>query len=220
MPLRPECLNNRIRNRFPTPLTLGTIPMRMTINTPSIPILLYKRRVAIKRIATLGTEKVTSMPLGTTSNNDLAFNRRLAALAAGRKQLVEIEVAVEAGRFVCAVVVLEARHGVCGGVRGQVRDVGAGEAGADARDAFGVFVGGFWVEGYTFEVLAALVAGEAFRVEARARGGDDAAGDGEGALGAESAGADGGWGPVGARGGCAVVAVRLVLGVWNWQWSC
>lgn len=99
--------------------------MRVTINTPSIPILLYKRRVRIKRIATLGTEKVTGMPLRATGNNNLAFNRRLAALAAGREELVEIEVAVEAGSFVCAVVVLETRHGVCGGVRGEVRDVGA-----------------------------------------------------------------------------------------------
>lgn len=83
-----------------------------------------------------------------------------------------------------------------------------------------MFVGGFWIEGYAFEVLAALVAGEAFRVEARAGGGDDAAGDGEGTLGAEGAGADGGWGPVGAWCGCAVVAVGFVLGVWYWQWSC
>ena len=133
---------------------------------------------------------------------------------------MEVEVAVEAWRFISAIIILETRHVVCGGVGGEIRDVGAGKTGADAVDAFGVFVRRFRVEGYAFEVLSTLVAGEAFRVEARAGGGDDAAGDGEGALGAEGAGADGGWGPVGARGGCAVVAVRLVLGVWNWQWSC
>ena len=41
-------------------------------------------------------------------------------------------------------------------------------AGADAVDAFGVFVRRFRVEGYAFEVLSTLVAGEAFGMEAGA----------------------------------------------------
>jgi hypothetical protein len=53
-------------------------------------------------------------------------------------------------------------------VRGEEGDVVAGKAGADTLDAFGMFFGRFGVEGYAFKVLAALVAGEAFRVEARA----------------------------------------------------
>jgi hypothetical protein len=76
--------------------------------------------------------------------------------------------AVEAWGFVGAVIVLETRHVVCGGVGGKVGNVGAGETGADAVDAFGVFVGGLRVEGNALEVLAALVASKAFGVEARA----------------------------------------------------
>lgn len=90
----------------------------MTIHTPRIPFLLHKRRARIKRIAALGAEKVASVPLGATRNNHLALNRRLTALAAGRKELVEVEVAVEAEGFVGAVLVFEARHVVGRGVRG------------------------------------------------------------------------------------------------------
>jgi hypothetical protein len=84
--------------------------MRMAIDTPRIAILLDKGRGGIKRIATLSAEKVSSMPFRTTRNNDLAFDGSLAALAAGRKQFVEVEVAVEARGFVGAVIVLEACH--------------------------------------------------------------------------------------------------------------
>jgi hypothetical protein len=70
-------------------------------------------------------------------------------------------------------------------------------------------------------VLAALVAGEAFGVEAGASGRDDAAGNGEGTLGAEGAGADVGGGPVRAVVGCTRATEGFggeVLGVW--QWAC
>jgi hypothetical protein len=96
MPLCPKRLNNRIRNRLPTPLTLRTIPMRMAIHTPRIPILLHKRRTTIKRIATLRTKEVSSMPLRSTRDDNLTFDRCLAALAPRTEELVEIEVAVEA----------------------------------------------------------------------------------------------------------------------------
>jgi hypothetical protein len=49
----------------------------------------------------------------------------------------------------------------------------------DPCDAFGAFVVGFGVEGYAFEMLAAVVAHEALRVEAGSCGGDDTAGDRE-----------------------------------------
>lgn len=168
MPLCPQRLDNRIGNRFPTALALGTVPMRMTVNTPSIPIFLHKRCSAIKRVATLCTEKVTGVPFGAASDNDLAFNGRLAALAARGEELVEIKVAVETCGFVGAVVILEARHVVGCGVSGEVGDVLARESGTDARDTFGVLVGRLRVEGYAFEMLAALVAREAFGMEARA----------------------------------------------------
>jgi hypothetical protein len=106
------------------------------------------------------------MPLRTARNNDLAFDRRLAALASRREEFVEIKMAEEAWGFVRAVVVLEARHVVDGGVRREEGDVGAGKAGTDPVDTFGVLVGGLRIEGYAFEMLAALVAGEAFRMKA------------------------------------------------------
>jgi hypothetical protein len=140
--------------------------MRMAVDTPSIPILFHKRSRGIKWISALGAEEVTSMPFRTASNDNLALNGRLAALAARGEELVEVEMAVEAWRFVCAVVMLETRHVVGGGVGGKEGDIGAGEAGANALDTFGMFVRGFRVEGYAFEVLAALVAGEAFGMEA------------------------------------------------------
>jgi len=126
MPLRPKRLDNRIGNRFPTALALGTVPMRMTVNTPSIPILLHKRCGAIKRIAALRAEKVTGVPFGTASDNDFAFNGRLAALASGREELVEIKVTVETCGFVGAVVVFKTRHVFGCGVSGEVGDVLAG----------------------------------------------------------------------------------------------
>jgi hypothetical protein len=90
------------------------------------------------------------MPLGPTRHHNLAFNRRLAALAARRKQFVEVEVAEEAHVFVEAVFLLQAHHVVVRGMRGEELDVFAALAGADAGDAFGVLVCGFRVEGYAF----------------------------------------------------------------------
>jgi hypothetical protein len=146
MPLRSQRLDNRVRDGFATALALGTIPMCMAIYTPSIPILFHKRSCGIKWITALSAEEMSGMPFCTASNDDFTFNGCLAALAARGEELVEVEVAVEAWGFVGTVIVLEARHVV---------------------HTFGMFVGGFWVKGYAFEVLAALVAGEAFRVEAR-----------------------------------------------------
>lgn len=159
------------------------------------------------------------MPLRTTRNNNFPLDRRLAALAARREQLVEVEVAEEALGLVEAVRSFEALQ-VVGReiVRGE-GDVGAGLAGADAGDALGVFGFGLGIEGDAFKMFAAVVADEAFGVEAAACGGDDAAGDGESTLAAKGAGADGGWGPVGlgaSRGvaGDASGAVVRRIGEW------
>lgn len=201
MPLRPERLNHRIRHRLPTPLTLGTEPIGMTINTPRIPILLHKRGIMRKRIATLRTKEVTRVPLRTTRDNDLSLNRRRATLTPGTETLVEIQMAVEPRRLVGSIPLLQLRHFLRRVPAGQELDVLAALAGADALNASAVFGRGFRVEGDAFEFLAALVAAEAVGVEATASCGDDAAADGERARGALGACADGGGGPVGAGGG-------------------
>ena len=168
MPLRPKRLDNGIGNRFSTPLTLRTVAMRMAIHAPSVSIFLHKRGCGIKRITALSAEEMTSMPFRAASDDDLAFDWRFATFATRGEELMEVEVAVEAWRFINAIIILETRHVVCGGVGGEIRDVGAGKTGADAVDAFGVFVRRFRVEGYAFEVLSTLVAGEAFGMEAGA----------------------------------------------------
>ena len=72
----------------------------------------------------------------------------------------------------------------------------------------------FRVEGYAFEMLAAVMAEEAFWVETDSCCGNDASGNGECALLTESASADSRGGPMGAGGVGRGVAVegRLALG--------
>jgi len=79
---------------------------------------------------------------------------------------MEVEVAEEALRLVGAVLVLETRHVVWRGVWGEAGDVFAALARVNAGDALCEFA--FWlgVESDTLEMLAALVTGEALRVEA------------------------------------------------------
>lgn len=98
MPIRPQRLNNRLRNRLPALPTLRTIPIRMTPHTPRIAIFLDKRRTTIERIAALGAEEVARVPFRAACDDDFALDGSFAALAAGAEVFVEIEVAVEAGR--------------------------------------------------------------------------------------------------------------------------
>lgn len=96
MPLGTQRLDHGIRHRLPTAFALCTVAMGMAVDAPCVPILLYKRRARIKRIAALGAEKVACVPFSATGDDDFAFNRRLAALAARGEEFVEIKVAVEA----------------------------------------------------------------------------------------------------------------------------
>lgn len=98
MPLAPQCLHHHIRHWLPTLAALGTVPVSVAIATPRIPILLDERCAGIKRITTLRTEEMAGVPLSATSNNDFAFDRRLARLAARAEHFVEVECAVEAHR--------------------------------------------------------------------------------------------------------------------------
>jgi hypothetical protein len=134
--------------------------------TPRIPLLLDKRRAAVKRVAALRAEEVTNVPLRTARDDDLSLDGCLAALAARREQLVEVEVAVEAQGLVMPVFSLELLHRFVGRMRVQHGKVVAALACVDARYALGVLGGRLRVEGHAFEVLAAVVALEALRVEA------------------------------------------------------
>ena len=148
--------------------------MRVTIDTPRITVFFHKWGTAVERIATLRTEEVTNVPLCAARYNDFAFDRRLTRLTARGEELVKIKVAEEARRFVGSVFMLKALHVRGGGVRWEEGDILTREACAYSFHAFSMFVGGFGIEGYALEVLAALVASEAFRVEAGACCGDNA----------------------------------------------
>jgi hypothetical protein len=150
MPLRPQSLDNRIRNRLATLPALRAEAIRMTPDTPRIPLLLDKRCRRVKRITTLRTEEVADVPLSAARDDDLALDGRLAALAAGREELVEVEVAVEAQAFVDAVLGFETLHVFVGRVGWEELDVIAALAGVNAGDAFEALVVGLGVEGYAF----------------------------------------------------------------------
>lgn len=182
MPLAPQRLYHHIRHRLPTLTALGTVPVGVAIATPRITILLNERRARIEWIAALRTEEVPGVPLGATSNNDFAFDRRLARLAARAEHFVEVERAVEAHRGLAVgyfrfVELL---------VRDVVWDV-ASVTGCDALQACNAFRVGFGVEGDVLEVCVALVAVEAGRVKALASCRENTTGDWKGTVSAEGA---------------------------------
>jgi hypothetical protein len=150
MPLRPQSLDNRIRNRLATLSTLCTKAIRMAPDTPRISLFFDKRRGRVKWITTLRAEEVADMPLGAARDDDLALDGRLAALAAGREELMEVEVAVEAHAFVDAVLGFETLHVFVRGMGWEELDVFAALAGMDAGDALEALVVGLGVEGYAF----------------------------------------------------------------------
>jgi hypothetical protein len=154
----------------------------MAIATPRISILLDERRTGIKWIAALRTEEVASVPFGATSNNDFAFDRSLARLAARAEHFVEVESAVEAHRGLAV--------GLFGFVEFLVRDVVwdvASVAGCDTLQACNAFGVGFGVESDVLEVCVALVAVEAGRVKALASCRENTTGDWKGTVSAEGA---------------------------------
>jgi hypothetical protein len=199
VPLGPERFDYGIGNGLAAPLALCAVAVRVAADAPRVAVLFDKRRRGVERVAALRAEKVARVPLGAARDNDFALDGRLARLTARGEELVEVERAEKALRWVRPVFGFEARH--VGGCRVRVEEgeVDAGLARADALAALGVLLVGLRVEGDAFELLAALVAREALRVEAETGGGDGAAGNGERALRAESAVADDrGRGPVGA----------------------
>lgn len=220
MPLGAKGLDNRVGDWLATSLALCTVAMRVAIDTPGVAVFFYKRRGAVEWIAALGTEKVAGVPFCAAGDNHLAFNGRLAALAAWRKEFVEIQVAVEARGLVGPVFMLKTSHVLGRGMRGEEWDVDTQETGTNTLHTLGMLVGGLWVEGYTLEVLTALVTTEAFGMEARACCRDNTTRNGQGTLSAESACTDSGWCPVGTWRAGAVVAMRLVLRIRYRQRPC
>ncbi|KAI7558154.1 hypothetical protein KC316_g13341 [Hortaea werneckii] len=187
MPLPPQRPHHHFRNRLPALPTLGTIPMGMTPDTPRIIVLLDKRGGSIKGIAAGSAGEMPFVVGVAAGDDDAGFDRGTAGFAAGGEELVVVEVAVESRRLVYAVGEVElVGFGRGCGFRGE-RGREAGLPGVDARKAVVPFRFGFWVEGDEFEVRVALVADEAGWVETFAGGAEDAAGDWEGAVGAEGA---------------------------------
>jgi len=163
MPLAPQRLHHNIRHRLPALAALGTIPISVAVATPRVAILLDKRRTRIEWIAALRAEEVASVPFGTASDDDFAFDRRLARFAARAEHFVEVERAVEAHRRLAV--------GHFGSVELVVCDVHwdvAGVAGCDAFQARNTFGVGFGMESDVLEVCVALVAVEAGWMEALA----------------------------------------------------
>lgn len=122
---------------------------------------------------------MANMPLRPTRHDDLALDRRLAALAPRAEELVVVQMAVEPQPFIPVILLRSALH---------VLDIFAIPAPHDAVDALLALAIGLRVERHALERLTAVVAAEALGMEACAGGADDAAGDGQGAGLAECRG--------------------------------
>lgn len=200
MPLRAQRLNDCVRDRLATALALRAVSIDVAVDAPRIPIFLHKGRATVERITALRTEEMTRMPLRTTRHHDLPLNGRLATLTPRAEALMEVQMAVESRTLIDSVLLLEPCHSLRGVPARQERNVLAALAGTDAFAPRGVLCGWLRVEGDAFELLATLVAAETFGVEAASAGADDATRDGECAVRALRAGADGCWSPMGAGG--------------------
>lgn len=182
MPVPPQRLQHRLRDRLPAAPTLAAVPIRVTTHAPRVAVLLHERRAGIERIAALRAEEVARMPLRAARDDDLALDGRLTGLAARGEELVEVEMAVEAERGVAVVEFLLQEL-----VLGHVELVVEGQAlpaGVDPGEALPALSFGLRVEGNEFEIGVALMADEAVGVEALASGAQDATSDRQGAVGA------------------------------------
>jgi hypothetical protein len=83
MPLCSQRLHDRICNRFAASFAFRAVSVGMAIDAPRIAVFLHERRSGVERITTLCTEEVSSMPLGSTCDNDLALDGCFATLASG-----------------------------------------------------------------------------------------------------------------------------------------
>jgi hypothetical protein len=78
VPFRPQRFDHSVRNRLATTFAFGAVAVGVAVDTPRIPIFLDKRGIGIKRITTLGAEKVSGMPLRAARDDDFALDGRFA----------------------------------------------------------------------------------------------------------------------------------------------
>jgi len=168
MPLRSQSLDNSIRHRLLAFPAFGRVAISVAVDAPCVPVFLNKWCFGVERIATLRTEKVASVPLRTTSNYYLALNRRFAALAPRTEELVEVEMAIKPQSFV-SIFVCSLSY--------SFLDIMTGHTSTNTVQALIAEVLWFWVKSYAFEPLAAVVAAEAFVMEACSTSRDDTTGD-------------------------------------------
>ena len=100
MPLGPQCFHPTIDDKLLTPLTplRGSLPM--TSHTPRIPFFFHKGILGSKRVTAFGAEEMSNVPFAATSDHHFSLDGCFAATASRGKELMEIEVAIEAKRFV------------------------------------------------------------------------------------------------------------------------
>lgn len=98
MPLTTQRLNILADDCLPALFALWRLPfctLRLTIQTPSITILLDVGHALLERIATLSTEEMSIMPIFTQGNHMLPNYRRLAMFASRCKVFMPVKVTVK-----------------------------------------------------------------------------------------------------------------------------
>lgn len=131
-------------------------------------------------ISTLCAKEMSDVPFTTASHHHLALNGRLAAAASRAEELVEIEMAVKPQSVVPVFHLTRALF---------LLDRLAVRSALYTRHTFFALTVWLGIERDAFECFAAVVADEAFRVEALTGCADDAAGNGESTLSALCRGA-------------------------------
>jgi len=146
MPLTTERFNDGLGNWLLALLAPSRIALRIATHTPRVSILLDEFTLGGEGVTTLSAEEVAGVPGAAAGHDDFSLDGSFAALAPRGKELVKVEVAVEADT--CAVA----------SERGFF-DTGLFEA-------LGAVLFGLRVETDMFERRFAVVAAETFGVEA------------------------------------------------------
>jgi hypothetical protein len=127
-------------------------------------------------ITTLRTKEMASMPLSTTSNNNISLNRRLTALTPRRKELMKVQMAIKPHTLITILL-----HRVPPIIFITLHQF-ARPTTPNARHPFISLALRLRVERHALKRLRAVMAAEAFGVEAGFGSRNDAASNGEGAC--------------------------------------